>query len=212
MKGKNIMALAIAAIVSLQCSNAFDLKSIINSGNGSNTTSASDIIGAVTSIIGGADVDYASLVGTWKYANPAISFKSDNLLQKAGGAAASSTITSKIKPYYEKAGLTSLVIEFKEDSTFVAKAGKLNLTGTVSDQGEGNYTFNIKALGKIPSGKINGFVEKSGSNIQLTFDASRLIDIASKIASASGNATLQSATSLLNSYDGLNAGFEMQKK
>lgn len=210
MKNLKILILAIVAMVSYQSLDALDLKSIMDKGSGSDSKT-SDLINTVSSIVGGKKAEYSSLVGTWKYTSPAVSFKSDNFLQKAGGAAASSAIEAKIKPYYQKAGLTSLVIEFKQDSSFVAKTGKLTIQGTVNDQGNGSYIFNLKAFGKIPGGKINGFIEKNGSNISVTFDASKLIGIASAIASASGNSTLKSASALLKSYDGLNAGFKMQQ-
>ena len=56
--------------------------------------------------LGSSSLTIEKLVGTWKYSGPAVSFKSDNLLLKAGGAAAATQVESKLEPYYRTAGLT----------------------------------------------------------------------------------------------------------
>ena len=152
------------------------------------------------------------LVGNWRYNAPAVTFKSDNLLQKAGGSAASGVIVEKIAPYYEKAGITSLTATFNQDRTFELKVKKITLTGTYAlagDEANGDFVFNFKAVKKLPLGKMNAHVDKVGSKITLTFDASKLIKLVNTVAQVSGRASLQSAAKLLNSYDGLNCGFEL---
>lgn len=41
--------------------------------------------------VGSSSLTIDKMAGTWNYKGPAVSFKSDNLLLKAGGAAASTT-------------------------------------------------------------------------------------------------------------------------
>lgn len=209
MKKLIIMVLAGIAI---SASAQFNLGNLGNILGGSDTGKAGDIINTVSSLVGNNKVELASLSGSWKYYSPAVTFQSDNLLQKAGGAAASVTIQNKLAPYYQKAGLTNLVMTFNEDNTFALSSGKLSCSGTITPNEDDSYTFSFTAFGKLPAGSLTGYIEKKGSNITLTFDASKLIAILSKVASFSGNSTLKSASSLLESYDGINVGFELAKE
>jgi len=180
--------------------------------DGNNSSALSGLKGMVEGLITSSNVGEADLVGNWRYSAPAVAFKSDNLLQKAGGSAASGVIVDKIAPYYEKAGITSLTATFNEDRTFELKIKKITLSGTYALAGEeanGDFVFTFKAVKKLPLGKMNAHVEKVGSKITLTFDASKLITLVNTVAKVSGKASLQSVAKLLNSYDGLNCGFEL---
>lgn len=202
-------------LVTFQTASAFDLKGILNGGNSTDGRSTvGSIIGAVSSLVSSDDVSIKDMTGSWTYSAPAVTFKSDNFLQQAGGAAASSTIEGKLKPYYQRAGIDKLTLEVKADSTFVAKVGQLTVRGTLSQSDtKGALTFNIKALGKIPAGKINGFVSKGLTGERtLTFDATKLLALAKTITGATGNATLNSISSILDAYKGMNIGVKLRKK
>lgn len=182
------------------------------SDDNSGSTALSSLKGLAEGLLTSSKVGEDDLVGNWRYNAPAVTFKSDNLLQKAGGSAASGVIVEKIAPYYEKAGITSLTATFNQDRTFELKVKKITLTGTYAlagDEANGDFVFNFKAVKKLPLGKMNAHVDKVGSKITLTFDASKLIKLVNTVAQVSGRASLQSAAKLLNSYDGLNCGFEL---
>ncbi len=72
-------------------------------------------------------------------------------------------------------------------------------------------TFNFKAMGKINVGSLNAAVSKAGNQLSVTFDISKLMSLVNSIASISGNSTLKGVNSLLQSYDGMQAGFRLQK-
>lgn len=183
-----------------------------DSDDNSGSTALSGLKGLAEGLLTSSKVGEDDLVGNWRYNAPAVTFKSDNLLQKAGGSAASGVIVEKIAPYYEKAGITSLTATFNQDRTFELKVKKITLTGTYAlagDEANGDFVFNFKAVKKLPLGKMNAHVDKVGSKITLTFDASKLIKLVNTVAQVSGRASLQSAAKLLNSYDGLNCGFEL---
>lgn len=187
-----------------------------DSGSSSSTgsTALSGLKGMIEGLISKSDLTEADLVGSWRYSAPAVAFKSDNLLQKAGGAAAAGVITEKLAPFYAKAGITNLTATFNEDKTFTFKVNKISLSGTFEKDATsetGDFTFSFKAAGKIPVGKFKAHVEKVGSKLTITFDASKLITLVNTIAKISGQSTLQSVATLLNSYDGLNCGFELTK-
>ena len=121
-------------------------------------------------------------------------------------------IIEKLTPYYNKAGIDRLKATFNNDGTFEFRLPKATLKGTyaLTDASQpGEFTFSFTALGKIPLGKMNAHVEKAAGNATITFDISKLITIVDTVAKVSGQKTLQAASSLLNQYEGLNAGFEL---
>ena len=208
-----------AAVMIAGCVQAQDLKDILGrlSKRDSTSTSTSSkvgsIFGAINKLTGNDKLDYKELVGSWSYEAPAVSFKSDNLMKNAGGIAAAKAVEAKIKPYYQKAGITQMDVAFAEDSTFVMKVKHVKLQGTVSRDGEENYTFHFKAAGKINVGRMATYInEDEPGKISLTFDASRLISLVDKIAQISGNTSMKAASSLLNGYDGMTVGFRLVKQ
>lgn len=178
-------------------------------GGGDGSTALSGLKGAVEGMIAKSDLTAADLVGDYKYSAPAVSLQSDNALQKLGGSAATGVIVDKLAPYYQKAGLTSMTATFREDGTCEFKVKKATVTGTYERNESGDFTFNFKAVKKIPLGKMNAHVEKIGKKLTLTFDASKLIKLVNAVASVSGQSSRQAAAKMLNSYDGLYAGFEL---
>lgn len=180
------------------------------SGNGSSILSG--LQGLVEGVISKSDLTEADLVGTYVYSAPAVSFNSSDLLKKAGGAAAAGVLEGKMAPYYQRVGLNNLQVTFNEDKTFTFTIKRLKLSGTFEKDAEsanGDFLFHFTAVSSIPLGTFKGHVEKVGSKLNLTFDASKLITLVNSIASLSGRKSLQTVASLLNSYDGLNCGFEL---
>lgn len=173
-----------------------------------------DLISGVAGALGfgnsGATIE--SLAGTWTYKAPAVAFKSDNLLLKAGGAAAASNIESKLAPYYKTAGMDKLVLTINTDSTFTFKT-RTTLSGTIThDEESGLYVFHFQAFKKINLGSMDTYIQLNGSDaMELTFDVSRLMTILQKVSSLSNNSTIKGASTLLNQYDGLTAGFELKR-
>lgn len=221
---KRIISIVIVgAVVGLHAS-AFDLNSVLKGIGTTDSTSTGttgsggglgDLLGGVAGALGlgNSKADVASLAGEWSYTAPAVSFKSDNLLKKAGGAAAASAVESKLEPYYKKAGFDKLVVTIGNDSTFTFKLSKVTLSGTITPDAEaGTYTFNFKALGKVSVASMEGYITLSGSNnMSLTFDVSRLIKLIEMAGSITGNSTIKGVSALLNQYDGLTAGFDLTR-
>ncbi len=160
---------------------------------------------------GNSGASIEKLSGTWSYKAPAVAFKSDNLLLKAGGAAASANVEKKLAPYYKTAGLDKLVLTINTDSTFTFKT-RISLNGTIThDKESGLYVFHFKAFKKVNIGSMNAYIQLTGSNMELTFDVSKLMGIIEKVGSLSGSSTVKGASALLNKYDGITAGFELTR-
>lgn len=186
-----------------------------SAAGGKGSDIAAGIGGLVQAIAGGGQVSIKDLEGTWRYSKPAVSFKSDNLLQKAGGAAASAVIVNKIEPYFKRARIDQSEVTFAADSTFTFRLGKLNLKGTIApstEEGASKDQFVMSLtskIGKKALGHVDAYIKKSGKNLEITFDVTKLMNLVSKVASATGQSTLKSVSSLLDSYKGLNLGSVM---
>lgn len=216
---KIILALALSVSLSACASNP--LGALLGGGGSSTEQSTSSKGGGLGDIIGGVvggllstdKVDVNNMVGTWTYTSPAVCFKSDNFLQKAGGAAAAGTIESKLAPYYKTAGLNKMVLTINEDHTFTMKSGKITAGGTIETDGEGEVYFNFKALGSIPAGKMKAYVTlTAGRQMSLMFDVTKLVTVVNMVGNVSGSTAIKSVSSILNSYDGICAGFKLNKK
>jgi hypothetical protein len=162
----------------------------------------------IQSVLGLDKLTQQTIIGTWNYAQPGCAFTSENLLAKAGGEAAATTIKQKLQSSYQMAGISSgnTQVTFNQDGTFRAViAGKA---------WSGKYTFDT-TTGKVTMQglllSINCYVKKNSNGIGLLFEASKLLQLLQTVAALSGNSTLQSVGSLAKNYDGLRIGFDMKK-
>lgn len=153
------------------------------------------------------------LVGTWKYQSPGIAFKGDNTLANIGGAAAATTIENRLAPYYKKAKLTNITLTVDSQHNFAFKTTYGTFKGTVSKQsGSETLTFNFNVLGKVSIGHIDAIATKAGNQLNITFDASRLIEILKKLPKVTSNASFSTISSILDNYDNIYIGFRMTCK
>lgn len=216
-----ILFLGIAAS-SLSAQSSFSLKDLLKGVSSDSTSTSSgsslgEILGSgtvgslVSNILGNDKISPADIVGTWNYSAPAVSFKSDNLLKKAGGAAAAATVESKLAPYYKTAGFDKMTLTVEADSTFTMKLAHGTLSGTLSKSDkDGFMTFHFKAM-KINIGTMDAAVSKAGSTLTITFDISKLMKLINTVSKISGNSTISGLNKLLQSYDGMQAGFRLLK-
>lgn len=199
-------AMIVASALSMQ---AQGLGNIL-SGLGNNSSGSGNVL---TNIIEGvftkSDLTLADLVGEYQAQGPAVTFKSENLLQKAGGLAGAAAIESKLNPYYDQYGLNNMTLTVDSAANFTMKIKSLSLKGTVSkNDSEGTFDFNFTVMG-IKLGKFTAYIEKSGNNLNLMFDASKLKDIISAVAKFTGNSMASALASILDSYDGACVGWKM---
>lgn len=212
---KQIKKFLLAFALIFACSNmtnAQSLSDILGKIGGGDT--AGTIGNLVEGVLSKSDLKVSDLQGTWKATGPAVCFKGDNFLKKAGGAAASATIETKLKPYYTKYGLTGATLTVNQDGTFELNIKKLKLSGTVElAQGgdKGVFVFNFKAMGKVNLGKITTYVQKTSKSMDVMFDATKLMKIVEAVAKYSNISIAKTLSSLLSSYDGMCVGFSMTK-
>ena len=156
-----------------------------------------------------SDLQISDLVGSYESSGPAVSFKSDNFLQKAGGIAGAAALETKLQPYYEQYGLIGMPMTIDADGNFTLTVKKIKISGTLErNDDDGTFIFNIM-MGSMRLGKFTAYVEKSGKNLNLMFDATKLKQLISTIGSLSGMKMAQALTTILDSYDGACLGFKM---
>ncbi|MCM1035832.1 MAG: DUF4923 family protein [Bacteroides sp.] len=171
-----------------------------------------DIISGLTSK---EDFDISSLQGTWAYTSPAVTLKSGNVAGKIGGTAASAAVESKIAPYFKRLGLDKTKITFDAEGGFSIDVRGRAIKGTVerpdsADTADGTLIFNF---GKSKIGRVTTHVTKSATgDLTVTFDASKFVEIVQKVASVSGNSSLQTLSKMLSSYDGIYVGARLKKQ
>ena len=59
---------------------------------------------------------------------------------------------------------------------------------------------------------MESYIVMNGDKMELTFDVSKLMVLIEKAGSLTGNNTLKSVSAILNQYDGMTAGFELQRQ
>ena len=139
----------------------------------------------------------------------AIEFESDNLLQKAGGAAAASLAENKLNEQLAKVGIKDgqVSFTFNADSTFTSTVGKRTMNGTYSYD-TSDKTVHLKYFRLL---NLNAKVNCTSSSMELLFNSDKLLKLISFISSKSSNTTLNAISSLADSYDGMMLGFELKK-
>ncbi|MBQ1972760.1 MAG: DUF4923 family protein [Paraprevotella sp.] len=205
----------VIAVAIMLCGCGGQTTSTATSPQSNSLGSSSQIGGVLNSLLGSlignsTSLTQADLIGTWTYKGPECRFESSNFLQQAGGEIAANKIESKLAEVFAKIGVKAdgSQYSFTEDGTFKFNIASRTLSAT--------YTFNPETRAIIftdPFGIFNteATVCKSGNELSILFDANKLMSIANTIGALTNNETLKSATSLLNSYEGIKVGFSMTK-
>lgn len=196
---KYVLSLAVASALLLVTTNvqAQSWKDLFNKDN------IEKVVNAVT---GNQTID---MTGTWTYSGSAIEFESDNLLQKAGGAAAAAVAEKKLDEQLAKVGIKDgqVSFTFNADSTFTSTVGKRTMTGTYSY----DATDKVVHLRYFKLLNMNAKVNCTSTNMDLLFNSDKLLKLIAFISSKSSSTTLKTISSLADSYDGMMLGFALKK-
>lgn len=196
---KYVLSLAVVSALLLVTTNvqAQSWKDLFNKDN------IEKVVNAVT---GNQTID---MTGTWTYSGSAIEFESDNLLQKAGGAAAAAVAEKKLDEQLAKVGIKDgqVSFTFNADSTFTSTVGKRTMTGTYSY----DATDKVVHLRYFKLLNMNAKVNCTSTNMDLLFNSDKLLKLITFISSKSSSTTLKTISSLADSYDGMMLGFALKK-
>ena len=124
------------------------------------------------------------------------------------------SLKTKLATYYTKAGITPSRVSFAfADTTFVMKYGNAKLNGhIVKDEESGRFVVTFTAVGGyLPIMVMDAVINKNGNTLEILFDVDRFVKVLTTIASKSQSSTLKSVGGLLDEYDGILMGFELNK-
>ena len=169
-----------------------------------NKDNISKVVNAVT-----GHTETVDMTGTWRYTGSAIEFESENLLKKAGGTVAASAAEQNLEEQLAKVGIKEgqLSFTFNADSTFVSTLGKRKLNGTYSYDA-GTQMLHLRYMKLIP---MNAKVNYTTQQMDLLFEADKLLKLITFLSSKSSSATLKAISSLADSYDGMMLGYELKR-
>lgn len=203
------------ALMALPTANAQGLGDLLKGlGVGSEQSGTASTIGNILSgIFSKSDLTVEDLAGQYESDGPAITFKSDNFLQQAGGIAGAAALETKLQPFYQKYGLNGMKLVIDKEGNFTLTVKNIPLSGTViARDDKGEFTFNIMAMKTMKIGQFTSYIQKSGNDMDLMFDAKKLKELISTIGKISGMQIAKTMSTLLDSYDGANIGFKMVYK
>ncbi len=194
---------------------AWNLKDALR-GAVKDSATESSVSTALGNLLSTDRITVRQMEGEWQYSAPAVTFKSDDVLERAGGAAASGAIINKLGPIYNKAGFDKARLTVTADSSFVLKTGKMTFKGTimsVSDKLSGaNFVFRFSVGGKLKIIDADTYVTKNvAGEMSVMFDVTKLVTLMDVAGKLSGYTTFQSAVKLFKRYDGLCAGFAFKR-
>lgn len=187
---------------------------IVMSSVGAQAQSLKDILGGVINAVKGSTTTEQTIVGEWSYTQPAIKFKSENVLAQAGSSLMTGTIEKKMATYYEKVGLKAgaASIALNEDMSFKLTVGKRTLQGTyVFDSATNALTLNFTTKTSTKIGKIKGEAQLSGGDLKLLFAADKMLKIVKGLSAISSNSSIAAISQVADQYDGMSLGMTFAK-
>lgn len=170
-------------------------------------TGSSEIAAGLESLIG-AFLPETEIPGTWEYLDVAVEFESSDALTQAGGALAAETVEDKIAPMLTKLGIKpgAFRFTFNEDGTATTTLGKKTISGTWKYDKEKE----IVTLG-LKNKEFQMRMTVNGENINILFEANKLLELVKTISAKSSNATITAIGAVVKAYDGMNIGFKCKK-
>ena len=150
--------------------------------------------------------------GTWTYSGTAVKLESDDLLKSTAATLAASQVEDKLDEYVSKIGIKAgtFSFTFNEDNTFAATVLGKSFNGTYT-LSEDYKTMSLQFGKTIGLKPFTASVSATSTQLNLLFQADKLLELLGKLTSTSSNATLKTIGTLVNQYDGMQLGLELQK-
>lgn len=176
--------------------------------------SGEDISNVLGNIISRDSLTVKDLAGEWKTTGPAVVFKSDEILGKAGGAAASATAEKKLKPYFTKLGLenSSMTVDKEGNVEFIIN-GK-SIKGKLTPNNDDSFSLKLgrsKITSKLGKERdITVYFRKSGKTLSMASDVKKMLEIVKKVGSFSSS--VEKFANLLDQYEQICIGLKFEKQ
>lgn len=150
--------------------------------------------------------------GTWTYSGTAVKFESDDLLKSTAASLAATQVEEKLDSYVAKVGIKAgtFSFTFNEDNSFTATVKGKSFSGTYA-LSEDYKTISLIFGTKISLKPFTASLSATSTQLDLLFEADRLLELLGKLTASSSNSTLKTIGTLVNQYDGMQLGLELQK-
>jgi hypothetical protein len=187
--------------------NAQTLKDLLKKATGSSLVQ--DVVESVTGVSLQADIK-----GTWDYSGVAVKLVSEDLLKNTAAGVAAGQIEDKLDGYVQKVGIKpgAFGFIFSEDNTFTTTFKGKNIPGTYTlDEQAKTLTLTYGKTSFMKGFTMTASVNITSSQLDLMFNADKLLDFIGKVSSSSSNSTLAAISAIAQQYDGMKLGFELKK-
>ena len=183
------------------------LKDLLKKAAGS--SAVQEVVESVTGISLQADIK-----GTWDYSGVAVKLVSEDLLKSAAAGVAAGQVEDKLDGYVQKIGIKpgAFGFTFSEDNTFTTTFKGKNIPGTYTlDEQAKTLTLTYGKTSFMKGFTMTATVNITSSQLDLMFNADKLLDFIGKVSATSKNTTLSAISAVAEQYDGMKLGFELTK-
>lgn len=153
-----------------------------------------------------------ALPGNWTYTAPGVRFEGESAASDPGAALIASMVREQLVKVYEKAGIRagSSTVSFDNRGGFTTVIGVQTIAGNY-EYDASNHTISVRftdeKLAKL--GTVAGRAYLSGSELQLLFPVTGLLELAKSVSSQVSS--LEAVSTLLSSYKDLYIGFAFER-
>lgn len=176
--------------------------------------SGDDISNVLGNIISKDSLKIKDLTGEWKTTGPAVVFKSDEILGKAGGAAASAAAEKKLKPYFTKLGLENSSMTIDKDGNVEFLISGKSIKGTLKPNSDDSFSLKLgrsKITSKLGKERdITVYFRKSGKTLSMASDVKKILELVKKVGSFSSS--VEKLANLLDQYEQICIGMKYEKQ
>lgn len=154
-----------------------------------------------------------ALPGSWSYTAPGVRFEGESAASDPGAALIASMVKEQLAKVYEKLGIQagSSTVTFDNKGNFTVAVGEQKASGSYKYDAA-THTISVRPsdekLAKIEA--VAGRAYLSGSELQLLFPITRLLELAQSVSSQASS--LEAVSTLLSSYKDLYIGFAFERK
>ena len=205
MKRIIISIMAAAVCLTGQTASAQTLKDLLKKAT--NNETVKNVVESVTGTTLPVDVK-----GTWTYSGTAVKFESEDLLKSTAASLAAGQVEDKLDEYVQKVGIKAgtFSFTFNEDKTFSANVKGKSFNGTYSVS-EDYKTMTLQFGKTFATKPFTAAISATSSQLDLLFQADKLLELLEKLTASSNNATLKTVSTIAGQYDGMQLGLELKK-
>jgi len=153
-----------------------------------------------------------ALAGTWNYTGPGVKFEGEDMASELAGAALEGSVAKQLEKAYLLAGVKpgACTFIFGRENDFTATAGKRTVSGTYEFDAATHVVTLHFAKGRYDLGAIPGHAYISGSELQVVFPVTRVVDMITAVGEHI--TALSTVSQLLESYDNVYVGFRFDRR